>query len=181
MVGFVLSHTLNFYDTNLMLTRTFTERITGTQPILLFKPNPDAHRSCFSHFSFLRHRGTFFFGISFPIQSWKYLNFWKNRFDVLTNRFQINQRHQPTHLKAFAPITTGIRLHNARHLPSNFTHSKAFAHQDPPWHGSFNFLLYDHTKIESSGFSFSPAQNIVPTSPWPQHECHSSPTTRQVS
>jgi len=29
------------------------------------------------------------------------------------------------------------------------------------------FLFHDHTKIESSGFSFFPAQNIVPTCPDP--------------
>ena len=49
-----------------------------------------------------------------------------------------NQRHVPTHSKAFATTTKGIYLHNARHLPPKFTHSMAFARQDPPWHRGFS-------------------------------------------
>jgi len=43
-----------------------------------------------------------------------------------------SQRHLPTHSKSFAPTPKGICLHNARHLPPKFTHSKAFARQDLP-------------------------------------------------
>jgi len=45
----------------------------------------------------------------------------------------------------------------------------------------FDFVFHDYTKIESSGFSFFPAQNIVLTLPWPRHGCHTSLTTLQVS
>jgi len=39
---------------------------------------------------------------------------------------QHNQRHLPTHSKAFAPTTNCIRL-STTHLPPKFTHSKEFA------------------------------------------------------
>jgi len=95
-----------------------------------------------------------------------------------------HQTHLPTHSKAFTLTTKGVCLHNARHLPPtwNFTHSKAFACQDPPWHGGFpTFYSMITPKIESSGFFLFPAQTIAPTPPWPWHECHASLTTLQVS
>ena len=82
----------------------------------------------------------------------------------------------------------GICSHNQRHLPPqrrafvSKTLSKAFARQDPPWHGgfpTFYSMITPHNRVQRV-FLF-PAQTIVPTSPWPRHECHASPTTLQVS
>jgi len=93
-----------------------------------------------------------------------------------------HQTHLPTHTKVFDRATKGVCLHNARHLRPKFTHSKVFACQDPLWHGGFStFYSMITPKILSSGFFLFPAQTIVLTSPWPQHECHASPTTLEVS
>jgi len=52
----------------------------------------------------------------------------------------------------------------------------ATARQDPQWHeGVLTFYSIITPKLEPSGFFF--AQIIVPTSPWPWHECHTSPPT----
>jgi len=92
------------------------------------------------------------------------------------------EQTRSTHSKTFAITTKGAYLLHARHLPPKFTHSMAFARQDPAWHGGFStFYSMITPKIESSGFFLFPAQTIVLTSPWPRHECHASPTTLQVS
>jgi len=89
-----------------------------------------------------------------------------------------SQRHRPTHSKAFAPTPTDIYLHNARHLSSKFTHLNSIAHQDPPWHKGFpTFYFMITPKLGSIVFFPFPAQITLPTSPWPRHECHTSPTT----
>jgi len=93
-----------------------------------------------------------------PAVTWRVFNF------VLHDNTKHN--YLPTRSKAFAPTTKGVCLHNARHLPPNFTHSKVFVRQDPPWHGRFStFYSMITPKIESSGFFLFPAQTIGPTSP----------------
>jgi len=60
------------------------------------------------------------------------------------------------------------------------TLTPAIARPDPPWHGGFSTLSsYSMItpKLETSGFFPFPAQIIIPTSPWPRHECYMSPTT----
>jgi len=75
--------------------------------------------------------------------------------------------------------------------------TQAVAHQDPPLYrhldpgnctprssvtwGVFNILLHDHPKNRVQWVFPFPAHNIFPTSPWPRRECHTSPTTLQVS